>query len=221
MGAPLIRRLDLPDSGAATADDARRNAPSAARNIAPILEVLATRAPRSGAALEIASGTGQQVARFAEAFPGLDWQPTDIDPANLASIRAWSATARAGTIRPPRLLDAAVPGWAEAYGPVVLVIAVNLLHLISDAEADQVLDGMASVLAPGGLCAIYGPFLRRDGFASMGDAGFDAHLRAQDPGIGYKRIDNVTDRLGAAGLDLPEIVEMPANNLMLLARRPT
>ena len=62
-----MRRLTLPDSAAPIAGE-RRNAPSAERNIAPISNVLARVLPSNGRALEIASGTGQHIAEFADLF---------------------------------------------------------------------------------------------------------------------------------------------------------
>jgi SAM-dependent methyltransferase len=153
-------------------------------------------------------------------MPGLDWQPTDPDPARRASIAAWSAEAGLANIRAPRDLNAARPGWAEAEVPADLVVLVNLLHLISDAEARTVLAEIAAVLSPGGLFALYGPFLRDGEATSEGDAAFHASLRAQDPAIGYKDVIDTCAQLVAAGLSHVETVAMPANNLLLVFERP-
>lgn len=215
------RRLSLPDSAAvAEGTDARRSAPSAERNAAPILAELLRRAPERGRALELASGTGQHVARFAAALPGLDWQPSDGNPDALASIAAWAADAALPNLRPPILLDAAAPGWADRHNGYDLILAVNLLHLISSPEALRVLGGIGAALARGGLALIYGPF-RRDGtLTSEGDRRFDAALRAQDPDIGYKDSGEVARWAVEAGLSVEDRAEMPANNLLLAFRRP-
>lgn len=209
--------LRLPDSGAATSADGRRHAPSAERNAGPILEVLRQVLPDRGRMLELASGTGQHAAQFAAALPGWLWQPSDVNPDNLASIRAWAAQST-GRIAPPVVLDAGHPGWAAAHAGADAVMVVNLLHLIPGAAAQAVLDGMAQVIRPGGAALIYGPFLRGGRPTSQGDADFDASLRAQDPAIGYKDIADVTAHLAAAGLT-PHLHEMPANNLMIVAFR--
>ncbi|MDZ4095158.1 MAG: DUF938 domain-containing protein, partial [Paracoccaceae bacterium] len=96
------------------------------------------------------------------------------------------------------------------------ILMVNLLHLISDQAALVVLSEAAKALAPGGRLLIYGPFLRGGQATSEGDAAFDASLRAQDPGIGYKDLDWVAGHLAKAGLML-RVTAMPANNLMLIA----
>lgn len=206
--------LRLPDSGAETLPDGRRMVPSAARNAGPILEVLGGLGLQ-GRLLEIASGSGLHAAQMAGAL-GLTWQPTDVDPANFASIRAWAAQATA-TILPPFALDATSPGWAARVGRWDAILLVNLLHLIPEAAADTILSELPLALEPQGCACLYGPFLRNGLPTSPGDAAFDASLRAQDPAIGYKDLDWVIDRLSQAGLAV-QVVEMPANNLMLIAR---
>ncbi|MFN3294139.1 MAG: DUF938 domain-containing protein [Gemmobacter sp.] len=212
--------LRLPDSGAAVLPDGRRVAPSATRNAEAIRDVLVAAAPARGRALELASGTGQHAAILAQALPGLDWQPTDRDPDNLASIAAWAAWSGAANLRPARVLDAGSAGWGRAEAPCALVLAVNLLHLVSAEVAQRVVAEAAAALAPGGVLAVYGPFLRDGRTTSDGDAAFDAALRAQDPAIGYKDAAWVQGRMTAAGLAPRAPVAMPANNLFLIADRP-
>ncbi|MGB5558046.1 MAG: DUF938 domain-containing protein [Paracoccaceae bacterium] len=215
------RRLNLPDS-ASLADsgaDGRMYAPSAARNVAAILEVVQRCAPATGTALEIASGTGEHMVQFASALPGLIWQPSDIDDGRLASIRAW--TSGIANVREPIRLDATAPGWAQGLAPPDLIFLSNLLHLISEDEADTVVSGAARLLAPGGTMLIYGPFRRGADFASEGDRRFHADLTAQDPAIGYKSVQTVEGWQAAAGLHELSVIRMPASNLILLARKPT
>lgn len=206
--------LRLPDTGAGVLPDGRRLVPSADRNTAPIFEVLQGLG-LTGRLLEIASGAGLHAARMAGPL-GLIWQPTDVDPANFASIRAWSATS-AAAILPPVLLDATQPGWAGTLGRWDAILLVNLLHLIPAAAVETLLAELAHALAPQGTACLYGPFLRDGQPTSPGDAAFDASLRAQDPAIGYKDLAWVTGLLSAAGL-VVDVVPMPANNLMLIAR---
>jgi SAM-dependent methyltransferase len=114
--------------------------------------------PASGRALEIASGTGEHVIRFAGAMPGLVWQPTDPAADRRASIRAWRAAEHVDTILDPLDLDACTPGWAAVHDPADLIFLANLLHLVTEGEARICLSEMAAALAPGGCAAVYGPF---------------------------------------------------------------
>ncbi len=209
--------LQLPDTGAEVLPDGRRMVPSAARNAGPILDVLRGLGLQ-GRLLEIASGSGLHAAAMAGEL-GLDWQPTDVEPGNFASIRAWACVST-GTIREPVLLDATVPGWAAKMGRWDAVLLVNLLHLIPSVAAATVLTEVAQAMAPGGTFCLYGPFLRDGQPTSPGDAAFDASLRAQDPAIGYKDLDWVLGLLAQQGLKT-RIIEMPANNLMLLSNHAT
>lgn len=196
--------------------DGRRFSAATERNAGPILEVLRRELPERGRLLELASGTGQHAAAFAAALPGIDWQPTDVNQDNLASIRAWSA---APNLRPPVVLDATRPGWAAEWRPVEAILLVNLLHLIAARSVEVLLAEGAAALGPGGVFLIYGPFLREGRATSEGDAAFDARLRAEDPAIGYKDVADVTAALRGHGLRV-RTQDMPANNLMLVAGKP-
>lgn len=207
--------------GGQPAADGRRHAPSAARNTAPIADVLATQLPRHGKVLELAAGTGQHAVAFAARFPGLLWQPTDIDPQNLDSIRAWARMSPTPGLCAPRLLDACAPEWAADWPGQAAVLVVNLLHLIPDAAAATLLAEVPQALARDGVFCLYGPFRRNGALHTDGDLAFDARLRAQDPAIGYKDIGWVSERLAQGGLQAQTRVDMPAGNLMLIARSRT
>ena len=73
--------------------DSRRSAPAVSRNRHPLADVLGEWLPSDGLVLEIASGTGEHAVFFAERFPRLDWQPSDLHPDALNSIEAWRAEA--------------------------------------------------------------------------------------------------------------------------------
>ena len=85
---------------------------------------------------------------------------------------------------------AKTPDWQA--GPVEAVFLSNLLHLLPETEAANVVKGAARVLTPGGRFCLYGPFKDGGAYRSEGDARFDAQLRASDPEIGYKSVEWVT-----------------------------
>lgn len=201
--------------------DPRLSSPAALRNRDVILAELHRYMPATGHVLEIASGTGEHITHFAPAFPGLIWQPTDPDPARRASIDARRADIGASNLRPALALDAAQPGWSAEHGPVEGIMLANLLHLITTPQANTVLDEIAAALAPGGIALIYGPFLRDGETTSEGDAAFDAQIRRDMPGCGYKDVITVTAQLVAGGLRHVDTTRMPANNLLLAFERPT
>ncbi len=200
------------------AGDGRLSAPSAARNAPHIVAALADVLPGAGRVLEIAAGTGEHAVALARANPGLTWQPTDIAPERRASIDAWARAEGLGNIRPATPLDASAPDWQA--GPVAAVYLSNLLHLIAEADAANVIAGAARALAAGGLFCLYGPFREHGAYRSEGDARFDAQLRAADPDTGYKSTEWVTETACAAGLSPRARIELPANNLILVFAKP-
>lgn len=199
--------------------DGRLSAPSAQRNLPYMLSLLEEFAPRQGSALELASGTGEQIVAFAGAFPDVHWQPTDTDPTRLHSIAAWIAHSGAPNVAPPHTLDATHPGWGQGTHPRQLLILSNLLHLISDDEAKTLIHEGAKALASGGRFILYGPFMRAGELTSEGDIEFHAALQAHDPQIGYKDDFDTLDWCIAAGMDPLAAIEMPANNLALIVQK--
>jgi SAM-dependent methyltransferase len=198
-----------------TAEGTKRVAPAAGRNRAPILEVLGGWLPAEGLVLEVASGTGEHCRHFAAALPGLVFQPSDGDPAALASIDAWAEGLP--NIRPAVLLDAMAPAWPVERAAALLCI--NMVHIAPWEATLGLMRGAARVLPPGGLLALYGPYRRGGQHTAPGNAAFDADLRARHPAWGLRDLEAVADAAAAAGLGLFDTVAMPANNLTLGFRR--
>lgn len=218
----MPRRTNLPASASvATRDaDGKLFAPSAARNVEAVTQLLTRIAPPTGTALEIASGTGQHVVHYAAALPAMTWQPTEIDATRRASIAAYLAEAALPNIAAPIALDATASGWGTNHGGQNLITLCNLLHLISTPEAQTLAAEAATALAPNGVLMIYGPFKRGEAFISDGDQTFDASLRAQDPEIGYKSDAAVIQWGVDTGLVSRPAQDMPANNLALIWQKP-
>lgn len=200
-------------------EDGRLFAESAARNQQPICDILKDIAPPKGHALEIAAGTGQHSPAFAKTCPGLIWVPTDIDEARLASIRAYVMDAQLPNLSLPLPLDATQSGWSKTTGPLDLVVLVNLLHLISEAEARMILAEVSNALTPNGQFLLYGPFMRGGELTSAGDESFHQSLVNADPEIGYKDDFDIIDWAGEYGLSPRHVLEMPANNLAFVFSR--
>jgi SAM-dependent methyltransferase len=195
--------------------DARRTAPAAARNRDPILAALRPHLPSSGTVLEVASGTGEHILHLAQALPGLMWQPTEPQPEGRASIDAWAAGMP--NVLPALALDAAGGEWPMLRADVVLCI--NMIHIAPWAAAKGLFAGAARLLAAGGLLALYGPYRRQGRPLEPGNAAFDAELRGRDTSWGLRDVGEVGALATSCGFGPASLVEMPANNLMLLFRR--
>jgi SAM-dependent methyltransferase len=198
----------------APAAGALRSAPAALRNRQPIAEVLREWLPERGLVLELASGTGEHGAFFAERFPGLEWQPSDVHPEALASIAARRAEAGLPNLRAPLRIDAASPDWPVAQADAVL--SINMVHISPWRSALGLLDGAARLLAPGAPLILYGPWLIDGVAAAASNLAFDADLKARDPEWGLRRVEDFAAAAAERGFALRETRPMPANNLMLL-----
>jgi SAM-dependent methyltransferase len=178
--------------------------------------VLAEWLPASGTVLEIASGTGEHAAFFAERFPHLDWQPSDSHPDALASIAAWRAAAGLPNLRAPLMIDAAAPDWPV--GEADAVLNINMVHISPWACAQGLIAGAARVLGSGAPLILYGPWLKDDIVAEPSNLAFDADLKRRDPEWGLRRVEDFAEAAEKRGFALVETRSMPANNLMLLLR---
>jgi SAM-dependent methyltransferase len=193
------------------------SSPAAQRNRAPIADVLRDELPENGLVLEIASGTGEHAAYFAGLFPDLLWQPSDGDPAALEVIRGWTQSARATNLHDPVGLDAASGDWPVNSADAIL--CVNMVHISPWEATSGLMRGARRLLAPGAPLILYGPYRRRGVPTAPSNEAFDASLRSRDPRWGLREVEQVEKEAEANELGLTRLVEMPANNLILVFRR--
>jgi SAM-dependent methyltransferase len=187
------------------------------RNREPILAVLRQVLPTSGLVLEIASGTGQHVTFFAQAFPSLRWQPSDPLASHRDSIQAWAAGV--DNIAPALALDVEQQPWPVARADAILNI--NMLHIAPWSATQALFDGAARLLPPGGVLFLYGPFKREGVHTAESNQRFDERLRAEDARFGVRDLGDVLAVATRAGFLAPDVIAMPANNLSLVFRRPS
>ncbi|OYY89771.1 MAG: SAM-dependent methyltransferase [Sphingomonas sp. 28-66-16] len=195
--------------------EVRKHAPATLRNRDAIAGMLVEILPVTGLVLEIASGSGEHCAFFAQAMCGHDWQPSDPDPTALASIAAW--TAGIGNVRPPLAIDAAAEDWPIDRADAALCI--NMAHISPWSASLGLMAGAARILAQGGPLILYGPYRRQGVPTAPSNEAFDESLRARDPAWGLRSVEAMTRAAAAQGLAFDRLVEMPANNLMLVYRR--
>ncbi len=191
----------------------RKHAPATLRNREAILALLREVLPEAGLVLEIASGSGEHCAHFAEHLPGLTWQPSDPEAAARASIAEWCAGL--ANVQAPLALDAAAPEWPVARADAILCI--NMVHISPWEATLGLLAGAARLLAPGAPLYLYGPYHRSGVATAPSNLAFDESLKSRDPRWGLRMVEDVT--AAATGFTLDRLVEMPANNLSLAYRR--
>ena len=208
-------RLEVLDASA----DGRLSSPSASRNKQPIGEVFSRVLPPSGLVLEVGSGTGEHAVHFARLMPRLTWQPSEQDADCLRSISAWESADAQPNLRSPLYLDINAETWPiEAADAIV---SINLIHIAPWSATHALMRGASRTLVPAGLLCLYGPFQMQGMHTSVSNRAFDEQLRVANSEWGVRDLDEVSAVANVEGLKCMEIVEMPANNLIVVFRKVT
>ncbi len=197
--------------------EARLFAPATLRNRDAILAVLRDVLPAQGLVLEVASGSGEHIAHFALALPGLTFQPSDPSAEALASIAAWTRDQGLPNVLPPLRIDAMADGWPVDRADAILCI--NMVHIAPWAATEGLIRNAGRILREGGPLYLYGPFRRPGRELEPGNAAFDASLRERDAKWGLRELDEVEALAKAAEFGAAQVVEMPANNLSVVFRK--
>lgn len=192
--------------------------PAGERNLPHILRLLAPHLPARGRLLEVATGTGGHGLALARAHPGLSVLPTDFSAGAVAALADWRAVHGPDNLLPPLRLDAADPAtWPD--GPFDAVLCINMIH-ISPWSATVGLMKLAGerLVRPGGLLALYGPYVEADVETAPSNLAFHESLRARDPAWGLRALEDVVSEARSNGLRLTRRAALPANNLGLIFR---
>lgn len=188
---------------------------AAERNREPIGQVLGQVLVRPATVLEVASGTGQHAAHFAESFSDVVWQPTDADPGALSSIRGWRDKSDLENFLEPLSLDVR----DEASWPDVsydALFCANMIH-IAPWSATVGLFALASrVLRDGGQLITYGPYRLNGEHTAPSNEAFNAWLVNQDPTWGVRDLEDVQKVAAERGLRFHDKHAMPANNFVVV-----
>ncbi|KAF7659955.1 hypothetical protein LDENG_00290670 [Lucifuga dentata] len=170
--------------------------PQAERNwegVCSVLEdVLEDQSHRQLFALELGSGTGQHVIRFAQKIPFVTWQPSDIKEEHRDSIKAYIAATKAKTVLQPVHLDASEPSdkWAGlASNSCDVIIAIDLLQYSSFKTTEGVFSGAGQILRQNGLLITYGTYAINGIIMPSCNEDLDAELRKMNPEWGLPDID--------------------------------
>lgn len=201
-------------------EDGRRHAPATLRNRAAILEVMQLHLPENPSVFEVASGSGEHAVYLASRLSARLWQPTDIEPDNLASIDAWRAHAKTPAIQPAQHFDVLETDMAAVYKEALdVIMCANLIHIAPIAVAETLVEKAGIALRHGSRLFFYGPFKRNGQHTSESNAEFDTSLKSRNTDWGIRDLEWVTDAATASGFDEPTIVQMPANNLSLFFKK--
>lgn len=205
--------------------DGRLDAPAFHRNHAPIWSALGPYLENaSGDVLEVGSGTGQHVVAFAAKTPKLTWWPSDPNDKHRVSIDAWLRHTGLANVRSPLRLDMSASDWRRDQPDVLpasfrAMVCINVLHISPWSMGEGLLRCAASSLQPDGQLFVYGPFMLDGRHIAPSNAAFDASLRRENAAWGVRDTAAIGVEAQRHGLQLADIVEMPANNFVLIVKR--
>jgi SAM-dependent methyltransferase len=197
--------------------DPRFYFPHIARNREAILQVLRRVLPSQGLVLEVASGSGEHAAYFAERLPSLIWQPSDLDPSSLASIAAHRTAADAPNLLAPVCLDATSEQWPVESADAL--VCINMIHIAPWAVSEGLMAGARRGLRMGGVIYLYGPYKIDGRHTAQSNKEFDAWLRTQNAQWGVRDFAHIADLAARNDFVLIETVPMPANNMSIIFKR--
>merc|ERR1712062_417314 len=121
----------------------------------------------------------------------------------------------------PQILNLLNEEWEAKYeeNDIKLVFVSNVTH-ISDWQCSiSLIRGAAAVLCKGGKLCIYGPFLINDCKHEEGNKSnlrFSKILKARNKAWGVRNLEDFTKYLNKYGFILTRVIDMPANNYLLI-----
>ena len=189
------------------------SSPACLRNREPILHAITPLLAGRNTVLEIGSGTGQHAAWFLPRLPHIQWQATSL-PEDLQGLDGWLRSTGMD-IPPPLALDVNEPIQWPA-GPFDAAFTANTCHIMAWSSVQSMFTGVARVLAPGGIFIVYGPFMRSGVHTGEGNRRFDRSLRERDPASGIRDIDDLVAEGQRLGMQLKDVLSMPADNRILV-----
>lgn len=198
-------------------------AESSLQNKDPILSVLKQWFTEpSSCVLEIGSGTGQHAVYFAPVLDTIVWQPSDTT-GNLAGIEAWRSDANLSNVLPAIELDVSQENWPVK--TTDYIFSANTVHIMSWSLVEKMFAGIRSILKPGGVFCLYGPFNYNGEYTSPSNRNFDGWLKSRNPDSGIRDFEALC-QLGTQASDMPTLtliddITMPENNRILVFRMHT
>ena len=187
---------------------------AAENNKEPIFQAWSQLGLKRQRVFEIGSGTGQQGVFLCAKLPELQWTPSEVS-ANLEVLNLWFEAAKQSDIdnfQPPVLFDIQTGRFPQE--AVDVIYTSNVLHIVSNELAKQLVQKVSDYLAVGNQFVCYGPYKVDGDFTTESSREFDFWLKSQ----GYGGLFDVSkiEELSCNSLSLLHKVSMPANNFLLV-----
>lgn len=179
-------------------------------NKRPILGVLSRVFQNATHILEIGSGTGQHAVFLADNLPHANWYTSDQEHYH-AGINAWLSDNPISNLHSPICFKIGENPFPSL--PIDNIFTANTAHIMQKSEVKLLMQLVSAHLPSHGYFCQYGPFTVRGKFNSQSN--YDFHLSLIERGFGgYRDIEELT--AWAPALELKEVIDMPANNMMLV-----
>jgi hypothetical protein len=192
---------------------------SCENNKAPILDVLCEQFANVNNVLEIGTGTAQHAIHFSPNLPHLQWHTGDQVEYH-EGINAWLDENPSPNLHRPFPLSLPSDPWpnplsSRADSPVYFdaYFTANTAHIMLKDQVQFMMEQINERLPASGVFCQYGPFTVDFKFNSQSNADFHEQLLESGRG-GYRDLSELS--AWAPKLKLTKVIEMPANNLMLV-----
>lgn len=187
-------------------------AESCDQNREPIREILEKFAENAETLLEIGSGTGQHAIYFAQCFPSIAWQTSDLAE-NHDGIQAWIDDSGLENVQSPLLLNANDPWPVQKYD---ILYTANTIHIMSEKDVIAFFNQCGGCMHDESCLIMYGPFNYQGQYTSASNERFDQWLKQRDNLSGIKNFEWLQELGKKSGLKCSHDFEMPANNRILV-----
>jgi hypothetical protein len=94
-----------------------------------------------------------------------------------------------------------------------------MIHISPWSACLGLMAGAGRILQEQGILYLYGPYKQEGKHTALSNETFDQSLRSQNPDWGVRNLEDVIAKAKEQGLDLLEVVAMPANNLSVIFQR--
>jgi len=170
--------------------------------------------------LELASGSGVHVTFFAQNFPNVAFQPSEVDTKNIESIKAYTDHYKlAPFVREPIVIDLTQPDLCPNIAPVEMIYASNFTHISPISCTKGAFRIASKLLARDQTFLMYGPFSIDGQIFPESNQRFNEHLIAQNVQRGYRDTSLLDSIATENGFSFTERISMPSNNWIMVFKK--
>ena len=176
-----------------------------------------------GCILEIGSGSGEHGVEFQKRFPEIIWQTSDPELEHRKSITSWIEHEKLNIKMPkPLEIDVTKSPWPipdNLLNSLQCIISINMIHIATWECTESLFRESGKILNHGKIIILYGPFKIANKNTCESNELFDNALKRQNNDWGIRNLQDVNKEAMINGLYQEKLIEMPANNLILIYKK--